>query len=241
MDQTARRISGFSLFESLIALTLFLFIVLAGIEIFGSAGKTLHKLEEAQTIEENIAAALERIRADVRSAGRGLAGPAGIETVKCLEAVGEILVIRSGERATPLTADAAAGQTVLAVADGREFAAGRTVCVMDGSKAEAALIAAAGENSLILASPLTGSYARAAAEVILVQKISIYMDAGRSVLRRKVDAGTGQPLLEEARSFAFSVGSPSPIVTIAVRSRLGNEEAHATTVHARNAALAGRR
>jgi len=241
MAQAARRMSGFSLFESLIALTLFLFIILAGIEIFGSARKILGKLNEAQTAEENIAAALDRIRTDIRTAGRGLAGPAGVGTVMCLEAAGETLVIRSGESATPLTADAAAGQSVLAVADAREFSAGRTVCVMDGSKAEAALIETAGENSLSLASPLTGSYVRAVTEVILVQKISFYMDAGRSVLRRKVDAGTGQPLLEEARSFAFSIGSPSPIVTIAVRSRLGNEEAHATTVHARNAALAGHR
>jgi type II secretory pathway pseudopilin PulG len=241
MARVRRRTAGFSLLESLIALTLFLVIILAGIEIFASARKTLQKLEEAQTSEESIAAALERIRADVRSAGRGLAGPDGIETVAGLEAAGDTLVIRSAEITTPLTADAAAGQTVLAVADGREFAAGRTAAVCDGTKSETVVIAAAEENGLSLVSPLAGSYARSAAEVILVQKISLYMDAGRAVLRRKVDAGTGQPLLEEALSFAFSIGTPSPIVTIAIRSRIGNGETHGTTVHAGNAALALRR
>lgn len=237
MSASSSRTAGFSLLESLIALTLSFFIFLAGIEIFSMARKTLSKLEEAQTIEEAVSAAIDRIRADVRNAGRGLAGPPGVEIVKSLEADGEILIVRSGEAATRLTADAAAGQSILPIADGRQFPAGRTICVMDESKGETALIASAGTSCLTLASPLSGAYGRAGSAVVLVQKITLYMDAGRSVLRRKVDAGTGQPLLEDALSFAFSIGSPSPLVTVAVRSKLGKGETHGTTVHARNAAL----
>jgi len=241
MNRARGRTAGFSLIESLTALTLFLFIILAGIEIFGSARRTLVLLEEAQSDEESVAAALDRIRSDVRRAGRGLAGPDGLEAVASLEASGETLVIRCEEKTTYLAADAAAGANVLAVEDGRDFAAGRTVVIMDGTKSETALLAAAEGDALTLSAPLAGSFARAATTTVLVQRISLYMDAGRSVLRRKVDAGTGQPLLEGARSFDFSIGSPSPIVTISVRTRAGNEETHATTIHARNAALAGRR
>jgi type II secretory pathway pseudopilin PulG len=230
--------SGFSLMESLIALTLFLFLFLAGIEIFGSARKTLAKLEEAQMIEENISAAIDRIRADVRNAGRGLAGPPGAEFVKSLEAVGNTLIIRSGEISTRLAADAAAGQSFLPVADGRDFPAGRVIYIMDESKGETAMIAETGTGGLSLATPLASAYGRAGTSVVLVREISLYMDAARRVLRRKADAGTGQPLLEEARSFAFSIGPPFPVVVIAVSSQMGKGEIHEISVHARNAALA---
>ena len=60
-------------------------------------------------------------------------------------------------------------------------------------------------------------------------------------LRRKVDAGTGQPLLEDAGSFTFSIGPPFPVVAVAVGSLLGKGEIHAISVHAPNAALAALR
>jgi hypothetical protein len=224
--------------ESLIALTLFLFIILAGIEVFSSVRKTLSKLGEAQMAEESISAAIDRIRADVRNAGRGLAGPPGVEIVKSLESVGDTLIIRSGESSTRLTADTAAGQSFLPIADGKEFPADRVICVMDESQGETALIAEAGTSGLGLASPLKGAYGRAGTSVVLVREISLYIDAARRVLRRKADAGSGQPLLEEARSFTFSIGPPFPVVAIAVSSRLGKGEIHETSVHARNAALA---
>jgi type II secretory pathway pseudopilin PulG len=238
MSPPAAGKAGFSLMESLIALTLFLFLFLAGIEIFGSVRKTLAKLEEAQMIEENISAAIDRIRADVRNAGRGLAGPPGAEIAKSLEAAGKTLVIRSGEISTRLAADAAAGQSFLPVADGRDFPAGRVICIMDESKGETAMIAETGTSGLSLASPLASAYARAGTSVVLVREISLYMDAARRVLRRKADAGTGQPLLENARSFAFSIGPPFPVVVIAVSSQMGKGEIHEISVHARNAALA---
>ena len=233
--------SGFSLVESLIALTLFLFLFLAGIEIFGSARKTLAKLGEAQMIEEVVSAALDRIRADVRSAGRGLAGPPGSEIVECLEAAGGTLIIRSGEISTRLTADAAAGQTFLAVSDGSDFQAGRAICVMDASKGETALIASAGTSGISLASPLSHAYRDGETSVVLVREIAIYIDEARRVIRRKVDAGTGQPLLEDAGSFSSSIGPPYPVAAIAVASRLGKGEIHETSVHAPNAALAALR
>jgi prepilin-type N-terminal cleavage/methylation domain-containing protein len=232
--------AGFSLMESLIALTLFLVLFLAGIDVFSSARKTLAKLGEAQMTEENISAAIDRIRADVRNAGRGLAGPPGDEIAKSLEAVGDSLIIRSGEISAVLMADAAAGQNSLQVADGRSFPAGRTICIMDESKGEAAVIAEAGPNSLNLASPLGRAYGRVGTSIVLVREISIYMDAPRRVLRRKADSGTGQPLLEDARSFTFRIGPPYPVVDIAVSSWLGKGEIHGTSVHARNAALAVR-
>lgn len=227
--------------ESLIALTLFLFIFLAGIEVFSSARKTLSELGESQMTEENISAAIDRIRADVRDAGRGLAGPPGFEIVKSLEAVGQTLMIRSGDGSTRLTADTLAGQSFLPVADGRDFPSGRRICVMDDTKGETALIAEPGTSLLSLASPLAGAYGRAGTSVVLVREISLYIDAARWVLRRKVDAGTGQPLLEDARSFAFSIGPPFHVVAIAVSSQMGKGEIHEISVHARNAALAAHR
>jgi type II secretory pathway pseudopilin PulG len=240
MTVSSPRTAGFSLTESLIALTLFLFLILAGIEVFSSARETLSKLGESQLAEETVSAAIDRIRADVRTAGRGLAGP-GAEPVKSLEAVGAALVVRTGELTARLAADAAAGTSILAVAGAEDFPAGRKILVMDESKGESALVAESGTGVLRLAAPVAGAYGRSGTSVVLIREISLYMDAARSVLRRKVDGGSGQPLLEDARIFGFSIGSPSPVVDISIGSHLGRGETHETSVHARNAALAGHR
>ncbi len=109
MNRARGRTAGFSLIESLTALTLFLFIILAGIEIFGSARRTLALLEEAQSDEESVAAALDRIRSDVRRAGCGLSGPDGREAVALLAPPRGVLlprvrrsgVLRRGARRPP--------------------------------------------------------------------------------------------------------------------------------------------
>jgi hypothetical protein len=233
--------AGFSLIESLIALTLALFIVLAGLEIFGSARQVLFELETVQSAREGVAAAIERIRSDVRGAGRGLAGPPGAEIVKALESTEGSLVMRCGETSTSLASDAAAGQRSLAVVDGRSFPAGRTICLLDAVKGETAVIASGGMETLTLSAPIAGAYGRSGSTVVLVQKIAFYLDAAQSVLRRRVDAGAGQPLLEDVLSFSYRIESPSPVVVLAVGSKLAAEVIHEASIHAKNAALCVRR
>jgi prepilin-type N-terminal cleavage/methylation domain-containing protein len=241
MEIKETRTRGFSLIESLIALTLFLFIVLAGIEVFGLSRGTLFKLEKVQMAEESVAAAVDRIRADIRSAGRGLAGPAGFEIVRSVEDAAGTLIVRYAEKSTTLTADAAVGQIVLAAADGRDFVSGRTICISDSSKGESAILSSTTANTLTLTSPLARSFSREETSIALIQKISLYLDLERSVLRRKVDGGTGQPLLEDALSFSYMIGATAPVVTVAVRTRLDGDVIHETSIHARNAVLASRR
>ena len=81
---TAAKRQGFSLIESLLALTLFSMIVLSTLEFFGMTKKTFFKLRDTQLAQESAWAALDKIRTDLLQAGQGLIEPLRSESSKAL-------------------------------------------------------------------------------------------------------------------------------------------------------------
>jgi Tfp pilus assembly protein PilW len=229
---------GISLIESLLALTFFLVIILASFEFFGTTRKVFFKLQGAQMAQESAMAALDKIRTDVHKAGQGLIEPINLGAVSGIESADGALIVMSAEKNSVLLADAQAGQTTLSLEDAGGFTAGKTVCLFDKNKGEALKIVSVSGQSVTLASPLSLNYAKEESVVLLLYIVTFYLDAEKSTLRRKVNAGTPQPLLENVQYFASGYDAGANLTTVGLRLTSGSEKIHEITVFPKNMALA---
>jgi hypothetical protein len=148
------------------------------------------------------------------------------------------MTLTSMEKESALLAEAAAGATTILVADAVGFISGKTVCLYDLQNAEVAKIVAVKGSSLTLASPLASHYSQAESRVLLLQKISLYLETAKSILRRKVNTSPAQPLLEEVEAFAYGYGSETCIAEIALALSANPEKEYGIKVFPKNLALA---
>lgn len=230
--------TGVSLIESLVSLAIFSFVILAALGFFGTARAAFFRIRDSQTACESATAALEKIRTDILQAGRGLLQPLRLNIVKGIETESGSMTLTSMEKESALLAEAAAGATTILVAEGEGFVSGKIVCLRDLQNAEVAQIIAVNGSSLTLASPLTFNYSQGEGRVLLLQKISLYLEAAKSVLRRKVNASPAQPLLEEVGAFAYGYGSETCLAEISLKLAANQEKEYGIKVFPKNLALA---
>jgi len=232
---------GFSLLESLISLTVFCIVILAGFESFGTARYVFFKLRDAQESRMAALAALERIRADILQAGLGLDAPLRLGLVEGIIADGDAGVFVSAETSVSISSGLSAGQAAVFAPNLVDFAAGRSVCVCAGAKGETAVIQGADGAGVTLSSPLAFDYPAGETRLILLRRVSIYLDAKTAVLRRKINASSAQPLLEGTASFAFEFERASSLAAVRFRLEIDREKIHEISAVAKNLALANKK
>jgi len=237
MKTRPRTKDGFLLIESLLALTFFLLIILSSIEFFGSARTLFFKLRGAQWDRESALAALEKLKGDVLQAGQGLPASIRLGLAEGIGFADGILILKSAAGAGVLAEDARAGEMILHVENAEDFAPGRSIFLTDKNKGEALIVAAADGDSLTLASPVAFDYIKGEAAVALLQTVSYYLDAERSTLRRKVNSGIAQPLLEAVQAFSAGLSADSRLVSAEIRLTASPETRYETAVVPKNLAL----
>lgn len=229
---------GFSLVESLLSLTFFLAIFVAGLEFFGMTRSLFFKLKEAQEAQEDALAALDKMRTDARQAGQGLSIPIGLGIISGVEQNGTTLTLASLEKSCPLLEDLSPGLTTIRFQDEEGLAAGKEICIFDNIKGEVAVITSADKNTLTLAAPLANGYLKTESVCLLVEKVSLFLDAEKSVLRRKAGASSPQPLLEGVLSFDFSYDGEKNLLRLGIRLQSDKEKDYEISVFPKNLALA---
>jgi len=231
---------GFTLLECLIGLSLSLFVVCACLEFFVAAQKHFFELKEKEEAAQGALAAMDKIKVDILRAGLGLVRPAALGLVEAVaEDAGGLLVTRA-EKAYELTADVLEGDVRLSLASVADLRAGREICLLDGEKGEVRVISSVAAGTVVLSSPVGFGYAREKASVILLEKISLYMDAGKSILRRRVNLSPAQPLLENVRSADFLVDRAANLVRVRLGLENQGDATYEICLFPKNPALAGR-
>jgi hypothetical protein len=228
---------GFSLLESLLASLIFLLIMCGSLEFFGTARRVFFRLRDRQENSQAVWSALEKIRSDLVSAGEGLARPMRLGLVSGIERDGDRWVLTREGKRSALTADAASGQTTLAVNAAEEDWAGRTLCLFDQFQGETIGVRNAGDGLLELESPLAHGYRGTDTVALILQKTVVYLDEGQSVLRRKADASPAQPLLENVLSFDMAFDFAKCLAELRLTVGPAPEKSYALSILARNAAL----
>lgn len=232
---------GFSLIESLITLSLFLFILLATFQIFSASQNQFISLKQSQEIYTTACAALDKMTTDIQRSGQKLALPASLGLLNPISKVDDILYILSAEKCFSLEDSLLAGQTSIPLSSTEEFKLGNEMCIFDEEKGEVLSVAFIEENSIQISPPLTNSYVSEGTAIILLKKISFYLDESREILRRKVNSSPAQPLCEGVRAFDCAYDPFTNLVKVKLQLNPEPEKNHEILIFSKNAALAASR
>ena len=232
---------GFSLMESTLALALFLIVVLASLEFFGFTRSLFLKLKDKEETKEAALSALDKMKTDLLAGGSGLLEPIELGLLEGITQNEGTLVILSKEiNLTPLN-DLLEGQTRIRLQGTHNVKKGREICIFDAHKGEVKSISNADKESVVLSSPLNFSFLKEKSQVLLLKKISLFLDKDKQILRRKTNSSPAQPLLEDAILFAFSYEKASNLARLHVALTSNKEKKYEISVFPKNAALAFRR
>jgi hypothetical protein len=94
------------------------------------------------------------------------------------------------------------------------------------------------KNSVVIDSPLASNYSVENTQLVLLRRISLYLDDTRGVIRRKVNASPAQPLLEDVASFSFEYVRDANLVRLDLALIGDEEKKYETTVFPKNTAMA---
>jgi prepilin-type N-terminal cleavage/methylation domain-containing protein len=229
---------GFSLIESLISLSLFLIIILTSFELFGITRDIFLKLKKNEDGREAALAALDKMSIDLLDGGSGLIDPIRLGILEGVSQSSDMLIILSKEKELFCLDDLVEGQTRISLDSTIELKKGRDICIFDSLNGEVKSISSVDKESIVISSPLNLSYIKDKVSVILVKKISLYLDEKNPVLRRKVNSSPAQPLLEETTVFGFDLDKAINLVRLRVSLKSTKEKSYEISVFPKNTALA---
>jgi len=229
--------SGFSLIESLITMSLFLFIVLATMDFYAFTRNKFQKVKEEQETSEAVFSALDKMKTDITEGGLGLLIPAELGVLKAISDSNGSLIVLSREKQLLPCSDLVPGQTRINLVSTSEIRKGRELCFFNSNKAEIKSVSLVERDSIVLSSPIDFSYSKENSSVIMIRKVSLFFDESKQVLRRKVNTSSAQPLLEETTFFGFDYDETSNLLKLSVSTRLNKEKRYEISVFPKNVAL----
>jgi type II secretory pathway pseudopilin PulG len=230
---------GFSLIECLLGLVLSLLIITSSLQFFGQAQKAFFRLKEREEAGQGALAALDKMRIDLLHAGQGLAGEMAHGLIEAVRSTEEELRTTSLEKPLTLTGTARAGDIRLLLASTADIASGQEICLSDGREGELRGIERVEHGAVILGQPLGRDYSPDTAVLSLLENVTYFLDGSAHILRRRVNAGSAQPLLENIAAAIWTCDLEARLVRVRLELSVEGERPHETTVFLKNSALAG--
>ncbi len=229
---------GFTLLEFLISTALASLILMAGFGFFGHAHSLFFKLKESVEDSQDALSAIDKMRIDLIKAGGGLAFPADAGLPEPLSADAEELTIWRADSAFDLAADITPGDQRASLETTAGLRTGDRICVVGPDLGEALDVIRIEGNVLILGSSFERGYGKEDARVLALEKISYFLDEAAGIIRRRVDSGGAQPLIEGVGSFRFSFDKPSRLVSLAFTLSSRKEKVYEICLLPKNIGLA---
>ena len=233
------RKDGFSLVECLLGMALSLFIITSSLQFFGLAQRVFSRLKEKEEAGQSALAALDKMRIDLLHAGRGLAGELALGLVAAARATEDELRTIALEKPLKLSGTAHAGDTRLTFVSTADIASGQEICLSDGQTGEVRTVARVERGAVILGQPLERDYSEASAAVSLLENVAYFLDGPARILRRRVNAGSAQPLLENIAAAIWICDPEARLVRVRLELSVKGAHPHETTVFLKNSSLAG--
>jgi len=232
---------GFSLIESLLSLSLFLFIVLACLELFGLTRNIFLKLKIQEESKSAVFSALDKMKTDILSGGSGLLEPVQLGLLESITEDEGALIILSMEKKLTSLNDLVTGQTKILLKSISNLKKKREICIFDTLKGEVKSIVSAANKSIVLSSPLDFSYSKDETHIYLIKKVSLFFGKDKQIIRRKVNSSPSQPLLEDVALFDFSYIKTTNLVSLCLSLKSNKEKEYEISIYPKNAALGAKR
>jgi prepilin-type N-terminal cleavage/methylation domain-containing protein len=233
------RKAGFTLIECLIGMALSLLIIVSSLQFFGQAQKAFFRLKEREEAGQSALAALDKMRVDLLHAGRGLAGEMAHGLIEAVRSTEDELLTTSFDRPLTLSGTAHAGDVRLLLASTADISSGQEICFRDGREGELRSVKSVEHGAVILEQPLERDYSPDTAALSLLENVAYFLDGPARILRRRVNAGSAQPLLENAAATIWNYDPEARLVRVRLELSVEGARPYETTVFLKNPALAG--
>jgi hypothetical protein len=221
----------------MISLALFLMIVIAVFEALDLARGLFIKLKKAEEETQAAIAALDKMRIDLLQAGCGLSQAIRLGITEGIRLSDEELIIFSLQETLYLSEDLMPGTQRIILDAVADISPGRQICFIDGHKGEQQSISGCEGKAILLASPLESSYRKSETQLLLIEKICLYLDKGRSTIRRRVNSSSPQPLLDDVYSFGFGFEAENNLAWVNFALKANEEKRYELLVFPKNTAL----
>ena len=228
---------GFSAIESSLSLALFLIIIIAVFESFGITRSFFFKLKRAEEDNQAAMAALDKMKIDLLRAGAGLLQPVRQGAVEGMAINNGALMIYHREKTYSLFEDLSPGENRIVLETAVGLGPGREVCILDEEKAEVKTISSIEGKTIILAAPLEASYSIGETQLALLERTSLFFDEKKGTIRRKVNASSPQPLLEDVFYFEFAYQKELNLAKLSFALKNNKEKKYELWVYPKNIAL----
>lgn len=232
------RRAGFTLIEALIALSLSVLLIAAALAAAAHAHAVFARLKDREEASLDALAALDRMRIDLLHAGRGLALESALGIIETVRLTDEEMRTVCQERPLTLAAEARAGDSKLSLESTSGIAAGQAVAVIEGDAGEVRTVASVDRAAVTLREPLERDYTLAGASVSLLETVVYSLDRRAGILRRRANASSAQPLLENAAEARWTLDPAARTVRVRLAVNLKGAKAYETIVFLKNSALA---
>ncbi len=231
------KISGFTLLETLVSLTIFSFVVLAALSSFTNARSHFLKIKDEHEISQAAFCALDKIKTDLFQSGTGLFIPSRLKVLECIHCSNGVLSIIISDKSYSSDSSLFSGQTRIFLKDAGSLKEKRKLCIFDSQKGEIKEISSVGPDFCIISSPLQNSYEKAEVSIVLLRELKFYLDQRTDILRRKVNSSPAQPLLEETSEFSCSYDGMTNLVSITISQKNKKETKYEAFLYPKNTAL----
>ncbi len=232
-------LKGFSLLENLISLTLSLFILVSALEVITQVKKIYNRLQAQQEASLAASIALEKIREDLEKAGTGVNGCRPAIDQWPIKVENSQITLLSGELEIKLASDVEAGQDWALIVpwagSGSKLRSGRVILITGQGQSDLAEIVDVSNNRVSLSPAFSSSFRRAESIAYLLEEVEFYLDSKQSILRRRVNKTSGQPLLEEVCSFQPAYDPETNLTWIRLQTGSKKEKTHELFFYAKNA------
>lgn len=229
---------GFSAIESSLSLALFLIIIIAVFETFGITRSFFFKLKTTQEENQAAMAALDKMKVDLLRAGRGLLQPVRQGAVEGIAISSGTLIIYSREKTYSFLKDLSPGENRIVLETATGLSPGREVCVFDEEKAEVKTISSIAGKTVFLTTPLEASFSISETQLALVERTTLFFDEKSGSIRRKVNASSPQPLLDDVLYFEFAYEKELNLAKLSFALKTNKEKKYELLVYPKNVALA---
>jgi hypothetical protein len=178
------------------------------------------------------------MRMDLRDAGLGLAEAMCSQVLEgvCISE-GKLVVLRK-DMDIVVGEDLTSGQQRIPTPDSKKIKKGQQIGIFDLYGGEVCSVSSIDQNGLVIESPLASSYTLENTKVVLLRKVTLFLDETKGILRRKVNASPAQPLLESVASFDFDHHKDTNLVSLSFRLKSDEEKIYESTVFPKNTAMA---
>ncbi|UCH92521.1 MAG: hypothetical protein JSV88_19805 [Candidatus Aminicenantes bacterium] len=195
-------IKGFSLLEVIVAVTISVGILALVISNVSESAKHSKQVITNQQKLESIFHTVEMIRSDLTKCGMRLQEPAKFFGFPLFENNDYSFKVTYGIENEPLLITAIAGENMISVNRNDYFKKGKRIVIYDPDREtyEINEILALDNGQLILSDPLQNDY-RKNSSVVVLKEVEYKLYSEQNTLKRKVNKGYFQPLIEEVTDF----------------------------------------